>query len=138
MVSITGEKLHLNQIQEAIREAEKKTRREVGQFSIIPDVEASRYDLLVELERGTSAAAPLADFVAAFDRTLASVNIEYAAKRGSKRLARPRLHVMRPGWAEKMCRREFSQGRRESQHKWKTIRGEWDDASRAEVVETLG
>jgi hypothetical protein len=106
--------------------------------SIIPDVEASRYDLLVELARGTSAPAPLADFVAAFDRTLASVNIEYAAKRGSKRLAGPRLHLMRPGWAEKMCRQEFSQGRRESQHKWKTIRVEWDDASRAEVVETLG
>jgi hypothetical protein len=66
------------------------------------------------------------------------LNIEYAAKRGSKRLAGPRLHLMRPGWAEKMCRQEFSQGRRESQHKWKTIRVEWDDASRAEVVETLG
>jgi GH3 auxin-responsive promoter len=138
MVSITGEKLHLNQIQDAIREAERTTQREVGQFSIIPDVEASRYDLLVELEGGASATASLADFLATFDRTLASVNIEYAAKRGSKRLAGPRLHLMRPGWAEKVCRREFSQGRRESQHKWKTIRVEWDDASRAEVVETLG
>jgi hypothetical protein len=43
---------------------------------------------------------------------------------------------MRTGWAERQCRVEFAEGRREVQHKWSAIRSEWDPASRLEVVET--
>jgi hypothetical protein len=137
MVSITGEKLHLNQIQEAFRDAERASGVDVWQFRVIPDVEQVRYDLLVELAGAPGPAAALADFVGAFDRALGSLNIEYAAKRASKRLALPRLHVMRPGWAERLCRAEFRQGRRDNQHKWAALRPEWDDASRSELIQSL-
>ena len=137
MVSITGEKLHLNQIQQAIRDAEQKTGVEVWQFRVIPDVEAGRYDLLVELASPAESPALLTDFATAFDRALATRNIEYSAKRSSKRLGSPRLHVMRRGWAERLCRAEFRQGRRDNQHKWASIRPEWDQESRAELVQSL-
>jgi hypothetical protein len=135
MLNITGEKLHLNHVLHAVRAAEGATGLGLWQFRLIPDVEAARYDLLLELERPADERRRLARFAAAFDRALAEVNIEYGSKRASARLAPPRLCLMREGWAERRCREEFAQGRREIQHKWSVMRPEWDDTSRAEVAE---
>jgi hypothetical protein len=44
---------------------------------------------------------------------------------------------MRRGWAERLCRTEFRQGRRDNQHKWASIRSEWDAESRAELIQSL-
>ena len=104
---------------------------------MIPDVEAARYDLLVELPRAAEGGRRLARFAAAFDRGLAEANVEYRSKRASTRLAPPRLCVMREGWAERRCLEEFARGRREIQHKWCVMRPEWDDMSRAEVVRVV-
>lgn len=137
MVSITGEKLHLNQIQSAVREAESRTMLEVWQFRLIPNVDESRYDLLVEW-RGTPPSDPDAlGFLAGFDAALSALNVEYASKRKSRRLEPPRLCVMRPGWCERLCRADFRNGKREVQYKWPAIRLEWDDASRGEVLRRL-
>src|SRR5439155_333388 len=65
------------------------------------------------------------------------VNIEYASKRASARLHRPRLFVMRAGWSERLCRADFARGRREAQHKWSSIVPEWDAASRGEVQQRI-
>jgi GH3 auxin-responsive promoter len=139
MLNITGEKLHLNHVLHAMREAERTTGLGFWQFRVIPDVEAGRYDLLVELPRLASApdaggGSALSDFAAAFDRGLAETNVEYRSKRASMRLAPPRLCLMRPGWSELLCREEFARGRREIQHKWNVMRPEWDDTSRAEIL----
>ncbi len=136
MLSITGEKLHLNHVLHAVHAAARATGLGVWQFRLIPDVEAARYDLLVEPTPAGPAAAP-ASFAAAFDRALSEVNIEYAAKRASSRLQAPRLFVMRPGWSERVCRAEIAGGRRESQHKWSALRPEWDETSRRDVVRRL-
>ena len=97
MTSITGEKLHLNHVRAAVRAAEDATRVEVWQFRLIPDVETCRYDLLVE-PRGAGLDAPGAEaFARAIDEALGRVNVEYAAKRRSRRLGPPRLCVMRAG-----------------------------------------
>jgi hypothetical protein len=139
MLNITGEKLHLNHVLHAVRAAEGATGLSFWQFRLIPDVEAGRYDLLIELPRPGSSAEScgrnaLADFAGAFDRDLGEVNVEYRCKRASMRLGPPRLCVMRPGWSERLCREEFARGRREIQHKWSVMRPEWDDTSRAEVL----
>jgi hypothetical protein len=136
MLNITGEKLHLNHVLHAVREAERAAAIGVWQFRLIPDVEASRHDLLVEL-RGAAARGALSDFRIAFDRALATVNVEYESKRASARLRPPRLFVMRVGWSERICQEELARGRRELQHKWSVMRPEWDDTSRAEVKESL-
>ena len=137
MLNITGEKLHLNHVLHAVRAAERATGLPVWQFRLIPDVEAARYDLLVELSARVERGSGLARFAAAFDRGLAEVNVEYGSKRASARLAPPRLCVMREGWAERRCREEFARGRREIQHKWCVMRPEWDEASRNEVLELV-
>ena len=137
MVNITGEKLHLNHVLHAVRAAERATGLGVWQFRLVPDVEAARYDLLVELPRPAADPRALADFVGAFDRGLGDVNVEYASKRASARLHRPRLFVMRAGWSERLCRADFARGRREAQHKWSSIVPEWDAASRGEVQQRI-
>jgi hypothetical protein len=134
MVNITGEKLHLNHVLHAVRAAERETGLGVWQFRLVPDVDASRYDLLIELPRPAVDGRALAAFAAAFDRGLAAVNVEYAGKRASARMHPPRLFVMRPGWSERLCGADFARGRREAQHKWSPIAPEWDGASRAEVL----
>ncbi|HEV8586470.1 MAG TPA: GH3 auxin-responsive promoter family protein [Methylomirabilota bacterium] len=137
MVNITGEKLHLNHALHAVRAAERATGLGVWQFRLVPDVEATRYDLLVELPRPAADTPALAGFLAAFDRGLGQVNVEYASKRASGRLHPPRLFVMRPGWSERLCGADFARGRREAQHKWSPIVPEWDAASRAEILQAL-
>ena len=135
MLSITGEKLHLNHILAAVREAERRSGLDVWQFRVIPDVEATRYDVLIEPVSGEGLGSAQ-EFLAAFDATLASVNVEYASKRASHRLAAPRLHLMARGWSERLCRGEFAHGRREHQHKWRAVAEEWDTVSRGEVERT--
>jgi hypothetical protein len=134
MVSITGEKLHLNHIQAAIREAERATGLRVWQFQIIPDVLAQRYDLLLETHTPVESQNMTGAFLTAFDAALAASNAEYASKRKSRRLLPPRLHLMRSGWAERLSRADFRAGKREAQYKWPAIRDAWDDQSRAEIA----
>jgi hypothetical protein len=136
MSSITGEKLHLNHVQAAVHATEALTGVAVWQFRLIPDVDACRYDLLVESSGTPLDPAEAVAFTSAVDEVLGRTNREYAAKRRSRRLAAPRLFIMRPGWAERQCRAEFAHGRREVQHKWSVMRPEWDEASRTEVVAT--
>jgi hypothetical protein len=136
MLSITGEKLHLNHAQAAVRAAERASGVGVWQFALVPDVEASRYDVLVEPLQ-PAGGQTLTRFLAAFDRALAAQNVEYAGKRASRRLGSPRLHVMRRGWSERLCRQDFAVGRRDVQHKWSAMRPEWDPISRAEVVQRV-
>lgn len=137
MVSITGEKLHLNQIQAATRDAEQAAGLLVWQFRVIPDVPAQRYDLLLETHTQVASPGATRAFLAAFDASLVSSNVEYASKRKSRRLLPPRLHLMRAGWADRLCRADFRAGKREAQYKWPAIRDVWDDASRAEVTESV-
>jgi hypothetical protein len=137
MLNITGEKLHLNHVVHAVRAAERTIGLGVWQFCLIPDVDASRYDLLVELPPAGCSDGRLSRFAEAFDQALSEVNVEHAGKRASGRLRPPRLHLMREGWSERACAREFAQGRRDVQHKWSALRPEWDEVSRAEVVRRL-
>lgn len=137
MVSITGEKLHVNHLPAAVREAEDETKLAVWQFRFIPDVEGCRYDLLAELRGGLADDREGEAFLGAVDRALRRLNREYASKRASKRLGAPRLHVTRPGWSERQCRADFETGKREVQYKWPAIRLEWDAASRTEVLRRL-
>lgn len=137
MVSIVGEKLHLNQIQAAVRQAEQASGLESWQFRLIPDIDQSTYDLLVESTGATAGAAQARMFIATFDAQLSKLNLEYASKRSSLRLGAPRLHIMKPGWSEQLCRREFTGGKREVQHKWASITQQWDDTSRLDVVTTV-
>ena len=138
MVSIIGEKLHVNQLLEAASEAAEQTGVGWSQFRFIPDVEASRYDLLFEPTRADAGDEELRRFVHAFDESLCEVNVEYPTKRKSGRLHLPRLFVMNPGWAERVVRSDVvERGRRDSQYKWAYIQQDWDERTRSEVHRTV-
>lgn len=131
MASITGEKIHLNQVQAALREAEAATGVSLWQFQLIPDVEACAYDLLVEVP-GPREGLPA--FGPAFDRALARLNAEYASKRTSARLAPPRVHLMAPGWSERACLAAFAAGKRDFQFKWPAMALAWAPGFLDEVL----
>jgi len=137
MVSVTGEKLHLNQVQAAVREAEDETKLAVWQFRLVPDVAECRYDLLIETREARVEDRVVLAFLRTFDEALSRLNIEYAAKRASRRLGPPCLSLMRSGWSERQCRADFARGKREVQYKWPAIALAWDPASRADVLRNL-
>jgi len=135
-VSITGEKVHVNQVGDAVRAAGSATGLHPWQFRLVPDVEGLRHDLLLEV-RGEAAEGRVRQFAEAFDRRLGELNLEYAARRRSRRLRPPRIHLMRTGWSERVAGAELARGRREPQLKWAALTTGWDEASRAEVAMTV-
>jgi hypothetical protein len=121
MTNITGEKMHVNHFIEAIGEVSRFFHLHVEQFRVAPDVDASRYEIYLELEETPSLALLQTEVLPAIDRALANANIEYKQKRLSKRLSQPRLHLMRRGWAASEMRRHIQAGRRDTQYKWQIL-----------------
>lgn len=131
MLSMTGEKLHLNQVQEALLEAVAAEGVTLWQYRLVADVDRMAYDLLVEPSGEPWSAEVSARVAAGLDAGLSARNIEYASKRHSGRLGPPRPILMRAGWAEAVSRAAFAAGRREAQFKWNPLSDAWDDLSRA-------
>ncbi len=109
MTSITGEKLHEDQVIAAYRAAAVSARIAPGFFLVVADPEMPGYRLCCE------AAAP--GLAEAFDRALSEANIEYAAKRASGRLAPVELVPLCPGTGEAMKAAAIAAGQREAQLK---------------------
>lgn len=137
--NLTGEKLHLDQLLAATAEASAALGLPLRAQRLIPDEQAMRHDLLVEpeAEAEQAEAARWVAFVDQVDGALARLNPEYATKRASGRLGPPRLHVMRPGWAEALALAAFRQGQREAQSKWVVMAQTWDAPSREAVRASL-
>ena len=134
MASITGEKIHVQQLQAAVLAAEARNGGRVRQFRVIPDVVKSRYDLLVEFSGAQPDARHAHRFLRDFDEALGRQNIEYASKRASLRLHAPRLLVMLPNWSDRLAAADFQNGKREAQYKWRQLAAEWDDYSKREIA----
>ncbi|MEC9338156.1 MAG: GH3 auxin-responsive promoter family protein [Actinomycetota bacterium] len=133
MVNLTGEKLHSSQVGEAAELTGRELALAALHVQVIPDDDKMHYDLLVECEEGIGGVEQ--EFADVFDRHLAEINIEYAHKRRSRRLGRPRLWPMKLGWARRRRRRDVEEsGKRDTQYKWPMIQMQWDDESRADVL----
>jgi hypothetical protein len=100
MTNLTGEKLSVNQLIEAVGQATKKTGSIAPHFKAEPDGENSRYVFKVEFETIPSEEAARA-FLKVLDDTLSDLNIEWEGKRGSGRLKDPILQVMKLGWYDR-------------------------------------
>ena len=99
--NITGEKLHVNQVIQAMTQAQNTAGIAVRHFRACADVERSLYAFSVELDGVMPAQEQLSQMLQELDRGLRELNIEYAQKRESRRLAAPVLNVMKPGWFER-------------------------------------
>ena len=111
MTNLTGEKLSVNQLIEAISRASSETGLNAPHFKAEPDGENSRYVFKIEFNEVPSTQSAT-DFLTCLDRTLSELNLEWSGKRGSGRLHHPLLHVMRPGWYERGKQKLVADGKR--------------------------
>jgi hypothetical protein len=122
MTSITGEKMHANHLLLALELVRKHYDVSlVEQFRVVANVEERRYDIYAEFKTEVSHDRLRDEVLPDLDRMLAQVNVEYAEKRRSRRLAPPCLHLMRPGWADREYRRGMAAGKRDTQYKWQIL-----------------
>ena len=133
MTNLTSEKLHGDQVAQAACDAMERVGMPVDRVQLIPDTERCGYDVLVEAGADK---ATLERFCIEIDADLARLNVEYAAKRASRRLAESRLRRMRPGWAHRRQRRDVGSGQRDAQYKWAYVMHQWDDFNRSELFST--
>jgi hypothetical protein len=116
MTNITGEKLSVNQIIDAIQNISQETGATPDHFKAEADMEKSRYIFRVEFTRAIDPDIQK-NFLSGLDRHLKSINIEYKAKRDSQRLKAPVLHVMKEGWYERERKKQVEGGMRAFQAK---------------------
>jgi hypothetical protein len=134
VISLTGEKLHLNQVLAAVAAAAEHAGLPVRQCRLVGDAVAIAYDLLVEPWAPPEDPGAGDRFAAAFDARLAALNVEYASKRASARLPAPRVRLMRPGWSEALTAEALAAGKRDAQLKWAVLADAWDATSAAWVA----
>jgi hypothetical protein len=132
VANITGEKLHVNQVIQAMEEAQSAAGRGVQHFRAFADVEKSRYVFLVEFDGTRPTEESLSRLLDEIDLRLRALNIEYAQKRESRRLAAPALWLMKPGWFERKAGASLQRGGRDVQFKAQLLSSVPEDSS--EVV----
>jgi hypothetical protein len=117
VTNITGEKLHVNQVIQAMEQAQRATSVRVRHFRAFADVEKSLYAFMVELDGVNAPAGAPANLLRELDASLAKLNVEYADKRKSVRLKAPVLYVMKPGWFDRKASAALRAGARDVQFK---------------------
>ena len=111
MTSITGEKLSVNQVIDAVANAGKTAGVSVDHFRVEPDPDNSHYVFKIEVQGGVAEDRGAA-LLRSIDEALSELNLEYKAKRASARLKPPVLQVMRAGWYERHKKRLAAEGKR--------------------------
>lgn len=137
MTNITGEKMHTNHFLSVMEEAQRKFGIGFEQFRAVPDIDRSRYRVLIEPGGNLSdnfSGEGLLDFI---DQSLARVNREYGQKRASRRLHSPTVSFMRRGWAEEEFRRYQKAGKSDIQFKWCVLCPEMKPEDAAAVMRTI-
>ena len=117
VTSITGEKLHVNQLIGAMKRAQSAAGVAVQHFRACADVEKSLYVLSVELDGVMPSRQSLVQLLQELDAGLQELNVEYAQKRESGRLGAPVLCVMKPGWFERKVEVILQRDGRDTQFK---------------------
>jgi hypothetical protein len=115
VTNITGEKLYEAQALQAVRDAMAAAGRTARFVMMLADEEACLYRLYAEAEPGPALDA--AAFAHAVDARLAAINLEYAAKRESNRLAVLQARWLRSGAGEAFKQHCVVLGQREGQFK---------------------
>ena len=117
VTNITGEKLHVNHVIQAMEQAQRATGAVVRHFRAFADMENSRYAFMVECDGAKANDATLSHLLAELDACLFEINVEYADKRKSARLQAPVLCVMKHGWYERTATVALRAGARDIQFK---------------------
>ena len=105
MTSLTGEKVSVNQVIEAVEAAGEQVGLKVLHFKAVASIDEARYEFQVECE-GSCDEGRARELLRSIEGQLAERNLEYAGKRKSKRLTDPVLHVMKSGWYDRTKRKQ--------------------------------
>lgn len=134
VTNITGEKLHVNQVVQAMAEAQRAAGIAVQHFRAYADVENSLYTFSLEFDGSVPAPAQLSAMLHGLDDRLCKLNVEYAQKRASRRLGAPVLNVMKPGWFDRRAHAPLHSGARDTQFKAPLLGTTAEDPSDIEIV----
>ncbi len=134
VTNITGEKLHVNQVIEAMAQAQSAAGVALRHFRACADVERSLYAFAVELHGASPDQEQLSRLLREFDACLRKLNIEYAQKRESRRLAAPVLWVMSSGWFERKTDANVQSGARDVQFKAALLTAVPEDPSEIQLI----
>jgi hypothetical protein len=115
VTNITGEKLYEAQVLQAVRESMIEVGRAARFIMMLADEDARCYRLYVEMDSGPYPDA--AGLAQATDSRLASLNVEYQAKRESERLAPISARWLAADTGELYKQHCVRQGQREGQFK---------------------
>jgi hypothetical protein len=134
VTNITGEKLHVNQVIQAMDQAQSAISLAVRHFRAFADLENSRYAFLVEFDASRPNEDSLAGLLHELDTHLQALNIEYAQKRESRRLGAPVLCVMKSGWFERKANAALQRGAGDVQFKAQLLSATPEDSSEIMLV----
>jgi hypothetical protein len=134
VTNITGEKLHVNQVIQAMEQAQSAAGFPVQQYRAVADSVNSRYAFLVEVDGACPTEASLSSLLNALDAHLHELNLEYAQKRQSRRLRPPVLWIMKPGWFERKASLSLHRNARDAQFKTQLLSTVLEDSSEALLI----
>jgi hypothetical protein len=134
VTNITGEKLHVDQVIQALEHAQVAAGVIVQHYRGFADLEKSRYAFLVELDGAVSTQAALSSLLDELDSSLRRLNIEYEQKRTSLRLGAPVLWVMKPGWFERKASSMLQRGAGDVQFKAQLLSAVPEDVSETLLI----
>ncbi len=137
MLSLEGEKLHVSQLIEAMREAQSSTGVAVEYFRALGHPTANRYSLQLELRDAAAPDDALVRLGRAVDEGLSRLNIEYEQKRESGRLHPLLIQVMADGWSSRRLAAKMANAVRDVQYKDALLALAGDDADESEVRREL-
>jgi hypothetical protein len=137
MSSITGEKLAESQVTTALMRALGRSGVEIAHFTACVEWgEPPRYQLFVEPGARLGEDKQRA-FLEAMEAALCEENLEYEAKRDSRRLAHPVLKIVAAGTYDRFKHKRAAQGASEAQIKIPTLSPDLKFGQDFEVVEEL-
>jgi len=134
VTNITGEKLHVNHVIQAMAQAQNAARMAVQHFRACADVEKSRYSFFVELDGVMPTQERLVQLLHELDASLRVLNVEYAQKRESRRLDAPVLCVMKSGWYTRKANAVLQPGTRDVQFKAQLLSSIPEEGSEIQFV----
>ena len=137
MLNLEGEKLHVGQLIEAMREAQASTGVAVEYFRALGHPTDNRYSLQLELRDAAAPEEAVIRLGRAVDEGLSRLNVEYEQKRGSGRLHPPLLQLMADGWSSRRLAAKMANAVRDIQYKDALLALAGDDADETEVRREL-
>jgi hypothetical protein len=134
VTNITGEKVHVNQVIQAMEQAQSAARVTVQHYRAFADTEKSRYAFLVEMDGAVASKVALSSLLEELDSSLRRLNIEYEQKRTSLRLRAPVLWLMKPGWFERRASSMLQRVAADVQFKAQLLSAVSEDVSEALLI----